>query len=275
MQRFVRQLFAGASVAAALAGFAGIDRALAEDFGTVSGQILFQGEPPARTVINKKGDPNVKDSAVCAAEELLAEDLVVDPATKGVANVFVYLRKIDPAKIHPDLAATPAEKKEVVFDQKGCRFIPHALFVRTDQTVVVKSGDSVAHNTHTYPFRNSPQNFILQANDRVGVKLAHETPEILPMQVKCDIHSWMMANWLILDHPYATITDEQGKFTIEKLPAGKHQLRVWHERIGYINVDKNFQWSKKPEDILTVEVNGPEFIIPPIEVPAEKFAAKK
>jgi hypothetical protein len=44
----------------------------------------------------------------------------------------------------------------------------------------------------------------------------------------------MKAHWLILDHPYAAITDADGKFTIKDLPAGDHEVVVWHEGPGYI-----------------------------------------
>ena len=34
---------------------------------------------------------------------------------------------------------------------------------------------------------------------------------------------------------YAAVTSKDGSFKIEKLPAGKHEFRVWHERVGYVN----------------------------------------
>jgi len=56
----------------------------------------------------------------------------------------------------------------------------------------------------------------------------------LPIQVKCDLHSWMQAYWLVLDHPYSAITQADGTFEIKDLPVGTHQFRVWHERVGYL-----------------------------------------
>lgn len=274
MQVVAKRAVASLLVTLSFAGISG-QHAFAVDYGTLSGQFVLQGDIPERGVLVKKGDQNVKDAAVCAANEVLNDELIVDPETKGIANVFIYLRKIDKAKIHPDLVATPEDKKEIVFDQKNCHFSPHTLFVRTDQTVVVKSGDDCAHNTHTSPLRNAAQNFIVQPNDRVGIKLTLNSPEFLPIPVKCDIHGWMMAHWLILDHPYAAITDEKGNFKIENLPAGTHMLRVWHERIGYVNVDKTFHWSPKSEDNLTVKIEGPELKLAPIAIPVERLTAKK
>lgn len=202
----------------------------ADGFGDISGQFVLEGDIPEPKLIIKKNDPAVKDGEVCAAFDQYGDDLVVDEKTKGIANVFIYLRSA--SVIHPDLAAS--KEKKLVFDQENCRFIPHALFVRTDQAVQVLSDDPIAHNTHTFPIRNQPVNFLLKPKDRDGISVANPMPEILPIQVKCDIHPWMLAYWLILDHPYAAVSDAQGKFTIEKLPVGEHSFRIWHERVGYL-----------------------------------------
>ena len=47
--------------------------------------------------------------------------------------------------------------------------------------------------------------------------------------VKCDIHPWMRGWWLIVDHPYAAISGKDGKFTIEKVPAGPQEFTAWQD----------------------------------------------
>ncbi|MCA9014648.1 MAG: hypothetical protein KDA77_04870 [Planctomycetaceae bacterium] len=197
----------------------------------MTGQFVFDGPAPEPVIQRKKGDPTVKDAAVCAAMDHYNNDLIVNPDNKGIQNVFIYLRKAK--EIHPDLK--DSKEKSVVFDQKGCTFFPHALVVRTDQKVIVKSDDPVAHNTHTFPLKNQAVNFILAPNDREGKEVSNPIPEILPMQVKCDIHPWMTAYWYVVDHPYAVISDKDGKFTIKDLPEGKNEFRIWHEKVGYID----------------------------------------
>ena len=76
---------------------------------------------------------------------------------------------------------------------------------------------------------------MIAANDRSGnVKWQFTVTERLPTRVNCDIHNWMSANWLIIDHPYAAITDKEGRFKIESVPVGEHNFVVWHERSGYV-----------------------------------------
>lgn len=119
------------------------ERIAVAQWGDVEGQFLFDGELPELPLIVKQGDTTVKDAAVCSADSIPDESLVVNSKNKGVANVFLFLRKAE--KVHPDLKAS--QNKEVHFDQKNCRFLPHALIVRTDQVVVCLSDDAVAHNT--------------------------------------------------------------------------------------------------------------------------------
>ncbi|NQV23328.1 MAG: hypothetical protein HQ518_03080 [Rhodopirellula sp.] len=219
-----------------VAVFAGLTSpAIAADgYGDLTGRIVFDGDVPKLLPKVKKDNTALKLPACCAIKDTANDSLVINPKNKGVQHVFVYLKKVSKSAIHP--ALKKSKDPEVVFDQKECVFKPHTLIVRTDQQVVVKSGDDVPHNTHTYPVLNQGENFIVAPNDRMGIKMPKfVSKEPLPMQVKCDIHAWMAAYWLVIDHPYAAITDADGRFTIEKLPAGDYEFVVWQERVGYLN----------------------------------------
>jgi hypothetical protein len=36
----------------------------------------------------------------------------------------------------------------------------------------------------------------------------------------------------IFDHPYVTITDENGMFVINDVPSGVYTVEAWHESLG-------------------------------------------
>lgn len=258
----MRKMLTWATVAAATAfiGFGSVSSADAQ-WGTIKGKVTVTGDFAALKPLVRKGDASVKDPAVCSKEEVPDESVIIDPATKGIANVVIWLGK-KPAKIHPSL--TKSKDKEVVFDQRNCQFLPHVLVVRTDQQVRVLSDDAVAHNTHTYPLKNKQENFIVAANDRKGVAVPSvNLEERLPAKVGCDIHPWMQAWWVILDHPYVAVTDSKGAFEIADLPEGELEFRVWQEKAGYV-VDK----------YLKVTVKAGENTVPEIKVPAAKLAGK-
>jgi len=228
----------------------------AEGWGSLEGQFILKGDIPDVPPVVEKGDTTKKDAEVCAAKEIPNEGKMFDPKTKGIANVVIYMRKA-PA-VHPDLEKPKEEK--VVFDQKNCRFFPHVLIVRTDQKVVCKSSDAVAHNVHTNPFGNTAANFIVQPNDEEGQDVAMPVPESLPVKIVCDIHPWMEAYWVVTNNPYTAVTDKEGKFKIDYLPEGDLEFRVWNEATGYI--DRKFKVTVKAGETTTVE---------PVEVDVKEF----
>ncbi len=232
-------------------------------WGAVEGQFLLDGDIPKLAPLDTAG----KDAEICPPGSIPDESLIVDPQSKGIANVVLYLSK-PPDKIHPDLAASA--EKEIVFDQKGCRFLPRVLFVRTDQTVLLKSGDATPHNTRASPFINMGLNVIVSPNDRKGIPVQMPRPETTPpFPVKCDIHAWMEARWIVRDHPYVAISDKDGKFKIDKLPAGTHEFRVWEEPIYLVTgpIEKGGK--------LTVTVKADETLkLDPIKVPVETALKK-
>jgi hypothetical protein len=70
----------------------------------------------------------------------------------------------------------------------------------------------------------------------------------------------MRSHWLILDHPYAAITDAQGKFTIADLPAGDYEFRIWHETAG--DIEKELKVSVKADqttDLGEIKVHADRF----------------
>lgn len=191
--------------------------------GTLAGRVVFEGTRPAPGVIYKKGSAD-KDPSVCSKDaDIPREDLVVSEKN-GVANVFVFLDK-PPAGFK---GAPPTDT--IDFDQKNCRFLTHALFCQVGQTVRLLNSDAVLHNTRCVANRNGTVNNSVGASDQTGIKLLYKKAEREPFAVKCDLHSWMSAYHLVLDHPFAAVSDADGNFEIKNLPAGNYQFKVWHER---------------------------------------------
>ncbi len=81
----------------------------------------------------------------------------------------------------------------------------------------------------------------------------------------------MRAYWVVVDHPYATVTDKDGNFEIKDLPAGEHEFKVWHEKPGYLV--KN---AKDPKKGLLVTIkSGETFEVPEIKIPLKTLTDKK
>lgn len=198
----------------------------AEGWGTFKGQITFGGSPPQAGVLEAVGKAQ-KDPEVCAkTTPIVDEKLVVNASSKGVKNVFVYLQR--PTAVNDDAKkAALAEKRE--FDQKNCTYIPHALGVMVGETVTLKSSDPTNHNVN-FQLKNLSQNPLLAPGKSMDI--TPDSPERAPGPVSCSIHPWMKAYWLVLDHPYFAVTDENGNFEIKNAPAGTQKVVVWQETVG-------------------------------------------
>lgn len=229
-------------------------------WGGITGRVVLGGELPTLDSLVNAGGANVKDAAVCAVKSIPDETVVVDPKSKGIANVVVYLRR-KPETIHPSLEKSSAPT--VLYDQIGCRFVPHVIVARTDQTMNVVSADAVAHNTRGTPIKNDGFNFLLAPVDRVGVNVPFKSAESLPTEIRCDIHPWMKGYWMIVDHPYATVTAADGTYSIPLLPPGEHEFRVWHERAGYLD-----------KSLMVTVTAGQETEVQEISVTAERILEK-
>ncbi len=186
--------------------------------GTISGAVKFSGDPPPR----KKVEVN-KDTQVCGQEEKWSEDLVVGESG-GIKNAVVYIANIAKGK--------KIEPNKVILDQKGCWFHPHVLTFPAGSEVEILNPDGILHNFHTYSEMNPPVNKA-QPKFRKKMTVKFEKPEIV--KVTCDAHSWMSAWFVVQDHPYYAVTDENGSFQLTDVPPGDYELKVWHETLGEIS----------------------------------------
>ena len=209
---------------------------IAPGTGTFKGVVKFVGEAPARKLVIKKDDPMLKpeDRAICAAEDYFSEELLVnEQAGNGVANVFVYLQK-PPTGYEPQ----PIPEKPFILDVKACRYAPRAFLLRCGQTFKVKEHDPIPHNVHIQTSRNSTFSEVIGVWNRNAEGFIYtrifKKPESRPLAVKCDLHPWMKAYYLVLDHDLAAVTNERGQFMIKGLPPGKHSFMVWHEFPGWL-----------------------------------------
>lgn len=199
-------------------------------YGTIKGRLVLDAaEVPPRLVLQEKGKAQ-KDGEVCAKVEAILDDkFVVDPKTKGVQYGFAYL--IKPKGVNPEaLKAISDKTPKVVFDQVNCRFVPHNVAVTTNQVVVFRSSDPTSHNLRYAGFANDGLNQLLSATSEIEKKFAAEKR---PIEVRCDLHPWMVGYLMVFDHPFFAVTGEDGSFEIKGVPAGAQKVVVWQEKVGY------------------------------------------
>lgn len=198
-----------------LAGAWGYEVVAVADGGTISGEVKFAGDPPTPAKVEV-----TKDQEVCGKTEKIDESLVVS-ANKGIKNVVVSISGMQKGKKLPDQGA--------VLDQKDCRYAPHVVLTPAGAEMSILNSDGILHNIHSYSTKNPPFNKA-QPKFRKEIKEKFAEPE--NVKLTCDAHGWMSGWVVVMDHPYYTVTNDDGTFTLSEVPPGEYELKFWHETLG-------------------------------------------
>jgi hypothetical protein len=205
-------------IASGEGGEAGAAVATGTGWATLKGKFVFDGEPPQMSPYSANKDTN---TCTINGQAPLQETLLVDSATKGIANVAVFVRTT--SRVHE--SAQGGEGSQL-FDQKNCVFLTHVFPLSLGQSIDIKNSDPVGHNTNISG-KNS-FNQTIPANSTISFKPQKE--EAVPVSVTCSIHPWMLAYFLPRKNSYVAVTKQDGTFEIANLPAGEDlEFQVWHE----------------------------------------------
>ena len=103
--------------------------------------------------------------------------------------------------------------------------------MQVGQPLVVKNSDPMRHNVHWKAERNPDANVAFETGGR-SETVDFARPEPRPVRVKCDVHPWMTAYLGVFAHPFFATTDPDGRYAIDRVPAGEYELVAWHELYG-------------------------------------------
>ena len=184
----------------------------------ITGKVSYTGMPAKPEPINMSKQPE----CVKLYSKPLMTEKVVTGAANTLRNVVVYISAGDPD--NATRAVAPAR-----FDQQNCRYTTHVLAFRVGQEVKISNNDPFSHNIHPLARINREWNKI-QLPGTPAFTYSYDNPEFIP--VKCNIHSWMQAYFVVLKTNHFAVTGEDGRFALPELAPGKYTLTAWHETYG-------------------------------------------
>ncbi|AWM39991.1 hypothetical protein GobsT_16080 [Gemmata obscuriglobus] len=214
-------------------------KAPAGDWGTVKGRVVWDDaeKPPERREVDFEKLKLLSDDLkfFTSKGKVYYEDWVIDPKSKALQHVFVWLRPDstardpEPLQVHADLKEVKAT--EVVMDQEPMGYRPHALALRAGQTLVVKNTSPIFHSLAWSSENNGDGNRAMPKGSEV--RFEKLKAERIPVPFSCAPHPWEKAYLRVFDHPYFALTGPDGRFEIKLAPAGKVRLAVWQETLGF------------------------------------------
>jgi plastocyanin len=189
---------------------------------TLAGEVDFTGTPPAMAKLHREADP------VCAKKAMNDESVIVGK-NKGLANVWVHV-----IKGAPD-SKPAADAKPVEVDQTDCMYRPRMQAAVVGQKLLAKNNDPTLHNVHTYLGSATVFNKGMPNASAKPIEVVADKDGM--MKWKCDVHPWMRGFVGVNKNGFQAITGEDGKFSIDGLPAGSYTVEAWHEKYGAKTVD--------------------------------------
>jgi hypothetical protein len=176
--------------------------------GSIVGTITTaaKGLAPIRVTIDQK---------VCG-DQLPDESIVVD-AQGRLANAVIVV-----TGVKRDYPAEP-----VVVNDK-CRFAPRVQLIAPKTSMKTTSNDQILHTTNAQlPNGRTLFNVALPT---AGITITKAITATGNVRLSCNTHPWMRG-WMVVTSEAAAISGADGRFTIDNLPPGTYELRVWHETL--------------------------------------------
>jgi hypothetical protein len=218
--------------------------------GTVRGFVTLAGTAAQREAF-RKGLPTVLPFAGMRNLRALppVEDIQEQAGWRigprgGVANVIVYVMTADgkpmPLEredLNPDEAGWP---REVRIETPRYTFKPHVavLFPEaggkpTGQILRLRTtgNDAMAFKLDGPP----PAINFIRLIPPGGEHVCTLTPQRMVYPLSCPIYPWMRAWIRVLDHPFAAVTDDDGRFEIRRVPTHVPlRIQAWNENVGWL-----------------------------------------
>ncbi len=170
--------------------------------------------------------------------------------TSDLGTAVIWMEPAGGAKGRP--AATAAQ---IAMD--GRKFVPRVRVVTPGSKVDFPNQDPFNHNI----FSNADGGqFDLGLYGRGETKTALFA-KAGAYPIYCNIHSRMTAWIIVVPTPYVAQAGADGQYSIEKVPAGRYLLHVWHERTADITREVTVGGSGASQADVALDARGFKVVV--------------
>jgi hypothetical protein len=206
--------------------------------GVISGTVRLVGSVPSiPTVV-----PQV-DFDACGSEPRRTQSLALG-TSQSVRDVIVYLAG------YAQAGAGNGTNGSLILDQRNCEFVPRIQIARSGAPLILRNSDPVLHvvRIDSMSGTNGQHTLLKAATPYAGYEktyqLANFREPTLLQVTSANGHEWMAAYIAVLPHPWAALTDENGRFTLRNVPAGTQKIYAWHEVLGTLTREVRLNGSR-------------------------------
>ncbi len=188
--------------------------------GRVASGVLAAERAPG-TIRGRVQIPNpVSPTAPRPGIAALGTDPVYRPATRQRAVVYL--------KTAPQEAFEPTPTVHETMKQENETFVPHVLAIRVGTVVDFPNADPIFHNVFSL---SKPKTFDLGRYAKGRSKsVLFDEPGLV--RVFCDIHSHMSAFIVVFAHRFFAVTDDEGRYRLDRVPPGSYTVTAWYEAVA-------------------------------------------
>lgn len=250
------------------------------DGGTLMGTVMLDGKVPGPKGYNLTTLP---DAVYCGRISDGSGWRLLQPFNAGpngeFRQVVVVLDGVEKGK---PFGAYQPPKIEAI----DCRFRPFVNVVRDLHDVVVVNMDPAMHDVQAYETSHLGPRVLFNVPLPISNRYPHEAGlsanfhkhyEGMPITqtvrmtkgrriftMQCGFHAYMESWALVVDNPYHTVTDNEGRFQLTDIPAGIYKVKLWHP---YLREDI--------EHTVTIEPNRQTSLDLKVEAPTGRLYANQ
>lgn len=203
----------------------------------VRGTVTFKGTvpEPKEFELRRSADPVFCGALSDGNGHRLLKEVNVGPSG-GLKDVVVVVEGVQSGK---QFTFTDAKVEANV-----CQFLPFVIVVSDKRELTVTNRDPVSHDIQGYAYDQAGVDIVLhrpslRATGTTDIVNLVKGRKVFTMQ--CGMHPFMQ-NWgYAIDNPYYAVTDQEGTFVIDDLPAGTYRIKAWHPVLGVQEQDVTVQ----------------------------------
>jgi hypothetical protein len=169
------------------------------------------------------------DSGVPAGDALARDTCGVrwprSASERGGTRALVWITDLRAGK------PLPTEKRYTLTIEH-CQAAPRVQGALAGGTLNVLSLDPTDHRTRFLTADGATLDVIHQFDAGQLVPKTNLLGRPGLLELRCDIHPWTRAWIRVFDQPYFAEVEDDGRFTIDSIPPGEHELVIWHPVAG-------------------------------------------